>query len=56
MMVHLFDDGFIPVNKALNHSHVLFVGTMEDVDNVANEEGNHAQEYITQGIIEKSHG
>ena len=30
----------------------LCVGTMEDVDNVTDEEGNHAQEHITQGIIE----
>jgi hypothetical protein len=28
--------------ESLNHLHVLGVGTMEDIDDVAYEEGNHA--------------
>ena len=41
-LVHLLDDCFVTINKALNHLHVLGVGTMEDVDDVAYEERDHA--------------
>ena len=51
-MVHLFDDGLVAVNEALNHLHVLDVGTMEEVDNVANEEWYHAHQYVAEGIVQ----
>ena len=42
-LVHLFDNGFVPIHESLNHLHVLGVGTVEDVDDVAYEEWNHAK-------------
>ena len=46
----MFDD--VAVNESLNHLHVLDVGSMEEVDNVANEERYHAHQYVTEGIIQ----
>ena len=51
-MVNLFDDGLVAVNEALNHLHVLDVGTMEEVDNVANEERYHAHQHVAEGIVQ----
>jgi hypothetical protein len=41
----------VTIHESLNHLHVLGVGTMEDIDNVANEERYHAKQHIPQGII-----
>ena len=38
-------------NEALNHLHVLDVGSMEEVDNVANEERYHAHQHVAEGIV-----
>ena len=51
-MVHLLDDGLVAVNETLNHLHVLDVGPMEEVDNVANEKRYHAHQYVSEGIIQ----
>ena len=53
-LVHLFDDGLVAVNEALDHLHVLDVGTVEEVDNVANEERDHAHQYVSEGIVQDS--
>jgi len=53
-LVYLLDDCFVTIYKALNHLHVLAIGTMEDIDDVAYEEGDHTKQNITQGIIQYS--
>ena len=45
-LVYLLDDCFIAINESLNHLHILGVGTMEDIDDVAYEERNHAKQHI----------
>ena len=51
-LIYLFYDCFVTIDKALNHLHVLGVGTMEDVNDVAHEERYHAKQHIPQGIIQ----
>ena len=51
-LVHLSDDGLVAINEALNHLHVLDVGSMEEVDNVANEKRYHAHQYVSKGIVQ----
>lgn len=51
-LIDLLDDGFVAIDKALNHLHVLPVGAMEDIDDVADKEGYHAKQHVTQGVVE----
>ncbi len=51
-LVYLSDDGPVAVYEPLNHLHVLDVGTMEEVDDVANEERYHAHQHITESIVQ----
>ena len=46
-LVYPLDDCLVAVNETLNHLHVSDVGTMEEVDDVANEEGYHAHQHVT---------
>ena len=51
-LIHLFDNGLVAVNEPLNHLHVLYVGSMEEVNNIANKEWYHTHQYVAEGIVQ----
>lgn len=46
------DHCLITIHETLDHRHVLHVGTVEHIDDVAHEERYHAQQDIPQGIVQ----
>ena len=50
--VHLSDDEFVSIYEALNHLHVLDVGAIEEVYNIADKERYHAHQHVAEGIVQ----
>ena len=45
------DDGLIALYEAADEGHVLTVGTVEDVEDVAQVEGYHAEDDVAEGVV-----
>lgn len=49
--VYLVNDGSIVIDKTLYEFHIADVGMMENVDDVAHEKGNEAQNNIPERVV-----
>lgn len=51
LAVDIVDDLLVALDEAADERHVLAVGAVEDVEDVAHIEGYHAQDDVAQGVV-----
>ena len=51
LLVDGVDDFLVAFHEAADEGHVLAVGTVEDVEDVAHIEGYHAEHHVAQGVV-----